>query len=90
MKKADFIKAVSEKVWMSQDAVSKVLGGQIEVITEELKVGNEVGITGFGTFKVSHRSARNGVNPKTGESIQIPASKSPSFKAGKTLKDGIK
>lgn len=90
MKKADFIKAVAEKVWMSQDAVSKVLGWQIEVITEELKVGNEVGITGFGTFKVSHRSERNGVNPKTGEPLKIPASKSPSFKAGKTLKDGIK
>lgn len=90
MKKADFIKAVAEKTGMSQDAVSKVLGGQIEVITEELKAGNEVGITGFGTFKVSHRAERNGVNPKTWNPMKLPATKSPSFKAGKTLKDGIK
>jgi len=90
MKKHDFIKAVAAKAGLSQDAVSKMLSAGVEIITEELKSGNEVNITGFGAFRVSERAARNGVNPRTKEAIKIPAMLIPSFKAGKTLKEAIR
>jgi len=90
MKKIDFIKAVAASAGLSQDAVSKMLSSSIEIITDELKSGGEVNITGFGAFKVSQRAARNGVNPRTKEAIQIPAMKSPVFRAGKTFKEAIR
>ena len=91
MKKQDFIKAVAANVGMSQDAVSKVLSSMVDTITSELKKGGDVVLTGFGSFKVTNRAARNWVNPKnTAEKIKIPAMKSPSFKAGKTLKEAIR
>lgn len=90
MKKQDFIKVVAGKAALSQDAVSKALSSMIDVVTAELKAGREVNITGFGAFKVSKRAARNGVNPRTGESIKIPAMKSPVFRAGKTLKESVR
>lgn len=90
MKKQDFIKAVAASAGLSQDAVSKALTSMIDVVTWELKAGNEVNITGFGAFKVSARAARNGVNPRTGESISIPAMNSPVFRAGKTLKEAVR
>ena len=88
MKKQDFIKVVASKAGLSQDAVSKALASFIEVITAELKKGGEVNITG--AFKVSHRAARNGVNPQTRKAIKIPAMKSPVFRAWKTLKESIR
>lgn len=90
MKKQDFIKAVAADAGLSQDAVSKALASMITVITKELKNDGEVNITGFGNFKVSSRAARNGVNPRTRESIKIPAMKSPVFRAGKTLKEAVR
>jgi DNA-binding protein HU-beta len=90
MKKQDFIKAVATAAGLSQDAVSKTLSSMIDTVTAELKSGNEVNITGFGAFKVSARAARNGVNPRTGESIKIPAMNSPVFRAGKTLKEAVR
>lgn len=90
MKKQDFIKTVANKAGLSQDAVSKALASQIAVITAELKKGGEVNITGFGNFKVSKRAARNGVNPRTRQTIKIPAMKSPVFRAGKTLKEAVR
>ena len=90
MKKQDFIKVVASKAGLSQDAVSKALASFIEVITAELKKGGEVNITGFGAFKVSHRAARNGVNPQTRKAIKIPAMKSTVFRAWKTLKESIR
>jgi DNA-binding protein HU-beta len=90
MKKQELIKAIADKVGVSQDVASKVLAWGIEIITDELKSGNEVGITGFGTFKVSERASRNGVNPRTGESINIPAMNSPVFRAWKTLKEAVR
>jgi DNA-binding protein HU-beta len=90
MKKQDFIKAVATAAGMSQDAVAKVLGAQIDIITAQLKKGEEVNITGFGAFKVAKRAARNGVNPRTRESIKIPGMKSPVFRAGKTLKESVR
>ncbi len=90
MKKQDFIKAVATDAGLSQDAVSKVLSSMIDTITSELKSGEEVNITGFGAFKVAHRAARKGVNPRTQESMQIGPRKSPVFRAGKTFKESIR
>jgi len=90
MKKQDFIKAVAQAAGVSQDAAAKVLAAMIDVVTGELKAGREVNITGFGAFKVSKRAARNGVNPRTGAKIQIPAMNSPVFRAGKTLKEAVR
>jgi len=90
MKKQDFIKAVATAAGMSQDAVAKVLAAQIDIITAQLKKGGEVNLTGFGNFKVAKRASRNGVNPRTRESIKIPAMKSPVFRAGKTLKEAVR
>lgn len=90
MKKQDFIKAVAASAGLSQDAVAKVLTAQIDTITAELSNGGEVNITGFGAFKVASRAARNGVNPRTRESIKIPAMKSPVFRAGKTFKEAVR
>lgn len=90
MKKQDFIKAVATSAGLSQDAVAKVLGAQIDIITSQLRKGGEVNITGFGAFKVAERAARNGVNPRTRASIKIPAMKSPVFRAGKTLKEAVR
>ncbi len=90
MKKQDLIKIVAADVSLSQDAVSKVLNSMIDNITLELKKGWEVGITWFGSFKVTKRAARNWVNPRTKEKITIPAMPSPVFKAWKTLKESIR
>lgn len=90
MKKQDFIKAVAAAAGLSQDAAGKALNSMIEIVTSELKKGGEINITGFGAFKVSSRAKRNGVNPKTGAKIVIPAMKSPVFRAGKTLKESVR
>lgn len=90
MKKQDFIKAVATAAWLSQDAVSKALTSVIDVVTSELKAGREVNITGFWAFRVSKRAARNWVNPRTWAKISIAATKTPVFRAGKTLKESIK
>lgn len=90
MKKQDFIKAVATAAGVSQDAASKVLAAQIDVITAQLKKGGEVNITGFGAFKVAERAARNGVNPRTRQAIKIPAMKYPVFRAGKTFKEAVR
>ena len=90
MKKQDFIKSVANAASLSQDAAGKAINAMIEIITEELKKGGEINITGFGAFKVSNRAQRNGVNPKSGAKIVIPAMKSPVFRAGKTLKESVR
>lgn len=90
MKKQDLIKALATKASMSQDAAGKFLNGMIDIITAELKKGGEVNVTGFGAFKVSKRAARKGVNPRTKAKINIPAMKSPVFRAGKTLKEAVR
>lgn len=90
MKKQDFIKELAAAASVSQAVAGNVLEAFIGSVTAQLKKGEEVNITGFGAFKVSKRAARNGVNPRTGAKLQIAASKSPVFRAGKTLKDSIK
>ena len=91
MNKEALVEAVLSKAGMetkksAQDAVDAVF----DSITATLSKGEEVTIQGFGSFRVAARAARMGVNPKTGEKIQIKATKAPKFKAGKALKDAVK
>jgi nucleoid DNA-binding protein len=91
MKKGDLIEEVRnvvdfESKKQAEDAVDAVFS----IITKTLAKGEEVGVTGFGTFRVSKRAARMGVNPQTGEKLQIPATTVPKFSAGKGLKEAVK
>ena len=74
---------------MSKTDAAEAVEGVFGAITNELRSGGEVRVVGFGTFSVANRKATTGRNPRTGESIQIPASKQPKFKAGKGLKDAV-
>ena len=87
MNKTELISAMSENANMTKVDTEKALKAFIDTVTEELKNGGKVQLVGFGTFEVAERTERQGRNPKTGEAITIPASKSPKFKAGKALKD---
>ena len=89
MTKADMINAMAEKAGLSKADAEKALKGFTDVVTEALKAGDKVSLVGFGTFSVGDRAARIGQNPQTGEKINIPAAKSPKFKAGKALKDAV-
>ena len=87
--KTDLIDAVAEKANLSKKDAEQVLDAAIDYVTQTLKKGEKLTISGFGSFDVSARAARTGRNPKTGEAIQIPASKNPRFRAGKVLKETI-
>ena len=89
MNKTELIAAIAEKTELSRKDAEKALKAFTEVDEEELKKGEKIQLVGFGTFEVSERAAREGRNPQTGETMQIAASKSPKFKAGKALKDAI-
>ena len=90
MNKTELIEAVASKSELSKKDTENIINAFTSIITDTLVNGNKVSITGFGTFDVVERAARTGRNPQTGETIQIAASKSPKFKAGKTLKDAVK
>lgn len=90
MKKQELVDALAAKTGVSRREAEDMVAAFIELVTKELVKGGEVALTGFGTYTVSKRAARAGVNPKTGEKIQIPAVKVPKFKAGKTLKDAVR
>lgn len=90
MNKTELVTAMAEKAELSKKDAEKALTAFTNIVADTLVDGNRVAITGFGTFEVVERAARTGRNPQTGESIQIQASKSPKFKAGKALKDAIK
>jgi len=89
MNKADLVTHVAEAAGLSKsaagDAVEAVVGG----ITSTLADGGSVSLVGFGTFSVADRAARTARNPRTGEAIEVAASKAPKFKAGKALKDAV-
>ncbi len=87
--KAELISAVSDKTGISIKDAGAALDALIDEITGALKKGERVALAGFGTFSVGTRAARQGRNPQTGATIQISASKSAKFKAGKMLKDAI-
>lgn len=89
MNKQELIKEISAKVELTQIDTEKVLKAFTEVVTDTLISGEKVQLVGFGTFEVVDRAAREGRNPQSGESMHIPASKSPKFKAGKSLKDSV-
>ena len=89
MKKGELIAEFAKRTEKSGAAANEAVNTIIDIITERLKKGDTVGITGFGTFSVAKRAARKGRNPSTGEAITIKASKSPKFAAGKALKDAI-
>ena len=87
--KNDLVAAVADSSGISKGDATKAVDAVFDSITNALKGGTEVRLVGFGTFSVAHRNASMGRNPRTGEPIQIPASKQPKFKAGKGLKDAV-
>jgi len=89
MNKSELITAIAEKAELSKKDADKALAAVIDTITEQLKAGDKIQLVGFGTFEVRDRAERSGMNPHTKESIVIPASKAPVFKAGKAFKDAV-
>jgi DNA-binding protein HU-beta len=89
MTKSDLIERLSTKAELTRPRAEELVDFLLNHVTEALKNGEKVNISGFGTFTVSTRKARTGRNPKTGEPIEIPASRSAKFKAGKTLKEAL-
>ncbi|MCY4190362.1 MAG: HU family DNA-binding protein [Rhodospirillaceae bacterium] len=89
MNKNDLIAAVADSTGMSKTDVASVIDASLNSIADALKSGGEVKLVGFGTFHVTDRAATTGRNPRTGETIQIAASRQPKFKAGKALKDAM-
>ncbi len=87
MNKAELIEAMAGQTELTKKDVEKVLKSFVDVVSSELKKGGKVQLVGFGTFEVAERAAREGRNPSTGETMKIAASKTPKFKAGKSLKD---
>lgn len=89
MNKNDLVGAVATGTGLSKADSAKAVDAVFDSITDVLKGGSDVRLVGFGTFSVASRAASEGRNPRTGERIQIPASKQPKFKAGKALKDAV-
>ena len=89
MNKTELVNAVAEKAGLSKKDAEKVITATVDAITAALIAGDKVQLVGFGAFEVKTRAARQGRNPRTKETITIPASKSPVFKAGKALKDAV-
>ena len=89
MNKAELINAVAAAADVSKKDAEAVITAAVETITAALKEGEKVQLVGFGSFEVKKRAARTGRNPKTKETIEIPASAVPVFKAGKALKDAV-
>lgn len=90
MNKSELVAAVAEATGLTRKAVGDVVEATLDTIADTLSRGEKVSLVGFGTFEVRDRAARSGVNPATKEPIEIPASKSPAFKAGKQLKDAVR
>ena len=85
MNKTELVAAIAEQTELSKKDAEAALKAFIDVVSEELKKGEKVQLVGFGTFEVSERAAREGRNPQTGETMEIKASKTPKFKAGKAV-----
>lgn len=90
MTKSELIDSIAVKANLNKKEAKAALDATLESIVESLAKGENLQLVGFGTFKVRERAAREGRNPKTKETIQIPASKTPSFVAGKSFKDALK
>ena len=89
MNKNDLISVVAGKTGLSKADSASAVDSVLDAITNALTGGDDVRLVGFGAFSVTNRRATQGRNPRTGERIQIPASKQPKFKAGKSLKDSV-
>ena len=89
MNKTELIAAVAEKTGLTKKDAERAINATVEAITESLVKGDKVSVSGFGIFEVKNREARVGRNPRTKETIEIPASKQPAFKASKALKDAV-
>ncbi len=90
MTKNEFVDRVSQNSGLGKGEAGKAVDAVLDTIQETLARGGEVNFTGFGKFSVADRSARQGVNPQTGEKIQIAASRVPRFSAGSSLKSAVK
>ena len=89
MNKTELIAAVAEKTGMTKKDAERVINATVDTITQSLVKGDKVQVSGFGIFEVKAREARVGRNPRTKETIQIPATRLPAFKAAKALKDAV-
>ena len=89
MNKTELVAAMAEQAQISKKDAEAALKAFTDVVASELKANGKVQLVGFGTFEVSERAAREGRNPRSGETMTIAASKAPKFKAGKALKDAI-
>ena len=87
--KNDLVTAVATSAGLTKADATKAVDSVFDAITAALTSGDEVRLVGFGTFSVSQRAASEGRNPRTGQTIKIPASKQPKFKAGKVLRDSV-
>ena len=90
MNKTEMIVALAERTGLQKRDAEKALTGLLDLLTENLVKGEKVQLVGFGTFAVKERAARTARNPRTGESLEVAASRAPVFKAGKSLKDAVK
>lgn len=89
MNKTELVAAAAEQTGMTKKDTEKALNAAFEVIASALSKGEKVQVSGFGIFEVKEREARMGRNPRTGEAMEIAASRTPTFKASKTLKDAL-
>ncbi|MCG8504708.1 MAG: HU family DNA-binding protein [Sphingomonadales bacterium] len=89
LNKNDLIASVASSTGLSKSDASNAVDSVLDNIASALARGDDVRLVGFGTFSVAHRKATTGRNPRTGATIQIPASNQPKFKAGKALKDAV-
>jgi len=89
MNKSELVDAVSSQSGLAKAEAVRAVDAVLEAVSNALKSGDSVALVGFGTFAVKARAARTGLNPRTREPLQIPASKMPVFKAGKALKDAV-
>lgn len=89
MNKTELVAGVAEQAGLTKKDAEKAVNALFDCVQQALAAGEKVQLIGFGTFEVKQRAARKGRNPRTGQDIEIPASSSPSFKAGKALKDAV-
>ena len=89
MTKAELVTSIAEKTGLTKKDSEKALAAFVDTVTETLAKGDSIQLVGFGTFEVRERAAREGINPRTKEEIEIAATKVPAFKAGRALKDAV-
>ncbi|MDR2690400.1 MAG: HU family DNA-binding protein [Azoarcus sp.] len=89
MNKSEFVDALTDRLDIPRAQAERALAGVLDIVAEQLAKGEKIIFTGFGSFEVSTRAARTGRNPRTGDAIQIAASRVPKFTAGTTLKNAV-